>query len=464
MDASNKSLAPIYATNKANQSFTLYEGEMKFLSYSENGDINIQGNGIVRFDWFPSLKTKYDFNCDIYTESANGFLASRPSQHRLELCQRELSVKATTTLIQGSHGSGKLDEPVAIGASRGIAYLIFHIANFHDYSGEHVHNSSGYWRGRLLLEADGWRVTIDSLEPKIREELMKSLKDDGGYAITHIAKLERIDAQELVLEEALDVLNGLSYFLAFVRGMWIGPLFPVGFDSGNSCLWKQWTFYPASSYKEVASWFPLQEPEKLTMAFVGFMKRWTDSNWREPLKLAIHWYVESNLQAGAVEGSIIMTQAAFELLYEKLLGGPSIKNHQGHEKLEKLFRNAKLPLNLTAQSYDLNLLGNLLVFVKYLKERNNSSSATNIAKAITEIRNRITHPKHKNGTLEIHPADLREIHPADLRKEAWRVGLWYLELVLLDLFEYQGTYKNRLKFTWEGDYDRLPKTNSSSSR
>lgn len=455
MDASNKSLTSIYATNQANQSFTLYEGDMKFLGGSENADVNIQGNGIVRFDWFPSLKAKYDFKCDIYTESAKGFLTSMPSQNRLELCQRELSVKVTA-LIQGSHGlekldelviSGKLDELVAIGASRGIAYLIFNIANFHDYSGEHVHNSSGYWRGRLLLEADGWRVTIDSLEPKIQEELMKSLKDDGGYAITHIAKLERIDAQELVLEEALDVLNGLSYFLAFVRGMWIGPLFPVGFDSGNNCLWEQWTFYQASPYKEVASWFSLQEPKQLMMAFVGFMKRWTDSNWREPLKLAIHWYVESNLQAGAIEGSIIMTQAAFELLYERLLGSPNRKPNGG-EKLEKLFKNANLPLNLTAQFYDPSLLGNLGVFAT---EKNIS-----MPKAITEIRNRITHPQLKNGILEIHPADLR--------KEVWRVGLWYLELVLLDLFEYQGTYKNRLKFTWEGDYDRSPKTNSSSSR
>lgn len=381
-----------------------------------------------------------------------------PSQNRLELCQRELSVKVTTALIQGSHGlekldelviSGKLDELVAIGSSRGIAYLIFHIVNFHDYSGEHVHNSSGsgYWRGRLLLEADGWRVTIDSLEPKIREELMKSLKDDGGYAITHIAKLERIDAQELVLEEALNVLNGLSYFLAFVRGIWIGPLFPVGFDSGNNLLWEQWTFYPASPYKEVASWFPLQEPEQLTIAFVGFMKRWTDSNWREPLKLAIHWYIESNLQAGAVEGSVIMTQAAFELLYERLLGFPSRKI-TGDKKLEKLFVNANLPLNLTDQFCDQSSLRNLIVFAT---EKNIS-----IPKAITEIRNRITHPQYKNETFEIHPADLRQ--------EVWRVGLWYLELVLLDLFEYQGTYKNRLKFTWEGDYDKSPKINSSSSR
>ncbi|WP_434685915.1 hypothetical protein [Pseudanabaena minima] len=67
-------------------------------------------------------------------------------------------------------------------------------------------------------------------------------------------------------------------------------------------------------------------------------------------------------------------------------------------------------------------------------------------KAITEVRNKLTHLEQKE-----------KVHPKSIRKEAWRLSLWYLELVLLDLFNYQGVYKNRLRFYREGDYDELPK-------
>lgn len=77
---------------------------------------------------------------------------------------------------------------------------------------------------RLSLEAHSWRVTIDSLEPKLRKALIESLKDEGGYAITHVAKLQRIDNRSFTTEQALDVLSVLSYFLAFAQRCWVGSL------------------------------------------------------------------------------------------------------------------------------------------------------------------------------------------------------------------------------------------------
>jgi hypothetical protein len=79
----------------------------------------------------------------------------------------------------------------------------------------------------------------------------------------------------------------------------------------------------------------------------------------------------------------------------------------------------------------------------------------NLPKAITEVRNSITHPKRRKNSTSI-------VHPVDLRQETWRVGLYYLELILLDLFDYQGLYKSRMKFNWEGDYDEVPWAKSNS--
>ena len=60
------------------------------------------------------------------------------------------------------------------------------------------------------------------------------------------------------------------------------------------------------------------------------------------------------------------------------------------------------------------------------------------AAAMTTIRNTITHPTRKNrekfGT-----------HPSEARTETWNLGLWALELCLLRMFDYNGTYACRLR-------------------
>src|SRR5205807_8708390 len=64
--------------------------------------------------------------------------------------------------------------------------------------------------------------------------------------------------------------------------------------------------------------------------------------------------------------------------------------------------------------------------------------------AMTMIRNTITHPTRKNR------AKFGK-HPTDARTDAWTLGLWNLELCLLRLFEYRGTYASRLKQRYSGE-------------
>jgi hypothetical protein len=52
------------------------------------------------------------------------------------------------------------------------------------------------------------------------------------------------------------------------------------------------------------------------------------------------------------------------------------------------------------------------------------------------IRNTITHPTPANRAKY-------SSHTNQARYEAWQIGLWYLELCILRVFGYQGTYRNR---------------------
>jgi hypothetical protein len=65
MNDSHLSLNPIYITKRINQPFSLYKGDIKFLSHSEDEDTNAQGIGIVRFDWLPALRLRYKGACHL---------------------------------------------------------------------------------------------------------------------------------------------------------------------------------------------------------------------------------------------------------------------------------------------------------------------------------------------------------------------------------------------------------------
>jgi hypothetical protein len=414
MNIDSQSLTPIYISEEINQPLTLYEGDMKFVGKQGDQDIVSHGTGVVKLNWFPTTRIKYSF------ESNDSVTSNFKESHVLELVNLKASCKANATNYQLSVGiktevSGFLHEPAVITHNSNLSYVIFHLTNFHNCP--------------LLLEANGWKVTIDPLE-KI-QELTSLLEDEGGYAITHVAKLERSDKYTFTSEEALDVLNGLSSFLSFSRGIWIVPLLPLGFNDKNIPTWEIWYSSIASAYQSATSWFPIQKPENLTEAFVGFMNLWQDLDWQQPLKLAIHWYVESNLQAGAIDGSIILTHSALELLYQHRIG---IYNNDAAKKLERLFDVFKLPTSRIETKFE--LIPNLLKFAE--------EKTINMPKAITEVRNRLTHLKQKE-----------KVHPKNIREEVWRLSLWYLELVILNLFNYRGVYKNRLRCSWEGDYDEL---------
>jgi hypothetical protein len=67
--------------------------------------------------------------------------------------------------------------------------------------------------------------------------------------------------------------------------------------------------------------------------------------------------------------------------------------------------------------------------------------------ALTEIRNSLVHPEHKKrGQID------------SAYYEAWNLGLWYLEMGLLAVCGYSGTYGNRLKQRYVGQVENVPWT------
>jgi hypothetical protein len=70
--------------------------------------------------------------------------------------------------------------------------------------------------------------------------------------------------------------------------------------------------------------------------------------------------------------------------------------------------------------------------------------------SVIEVRNRLVHPP-KTGVQ--HP----EWPTNGEQREAWTLALWYLELVILRVLEYDGEYASRLqRMGWVGTTEPVP--------
>jgi len=144
----------------------------------------------------------------------------------------------------------------------------------------------------------------------------------------------------------------------------------------------------------------------------------------------IYWYARSNNTSGSgIDTGIILTQTAIErLAYEytvndkKMIEQNGFKNDlKASDKFRLLFANLDIPLTIPP-----NLL-KIQVVAKKLKHIDSPHF-------LTELRNAMVHPGHKKH---------KEFN--GLYFDAWRLGMWYLELAILNLCNYECTYTNRLQ-------------------
>src|SRR5690606_31118918 len=80
----------------------------------------------------------------------------------------------------------------------------------------------------LHFEASGWDVCL-SMHPNGNETITE-LKANRGFGITHLGTIARQDRSNFTGAAVSNLLEGLHYYLAFVRGFWCGPALASGVD------------------------------------------------------------------------------------------------------------------------------------------------------------------------------------------------------------------------------------------
>jgi hypothetical protein len=324
-----------------------------------------------------------------------------------------------------------------------MSFLIFHLFNFVDLFGSRnstqQDGSTMYRIEHVDLICDEWNIELKSLL-STRDDI-KKLNEEGGYRLTHVVGIKRVDSTLFSGKEAQECLRALRFFLSFSKGGWCEPICAVGFDESGNRIWESWSSSREPWYAP-SSWFDHHNGSQLAILFPGFMKRWNNDDWREALHEVIYWYLNANFSSRGIDAGIILTQAAIERLsYEyavkdkRLLMLNGFKDLWASDKFRLLFSSLGIPLEIPKETPEI---------VKLAK----NFSWLDAPHALTEIRNSLVHPEHKRrGQLD------------SVYYEAWNLGLWYLEMGLLAVCGYSGTYGNRLKQRYVGQVEKIPWAN-----
>ncbi len=422
----------VYEADKINQPIQLYAGPLT----AEYSDATLPGTGTIAFEFLPKPRIHFQFDVPRGSREMPGMGKTRL-----------IAVNAKRTLMANvtSFGANDSNEQCVRGEVVGdetsltevqLKHVIFHLPNFARVLGESIRDdvASCHWPGRLPMEADGWRITLDRINPPESalwtDPLYDILKDTAGYAITHVGHIERSDGGAFSVEQVGNVLRVLFHFLSFCRGAWCSPQLPVGFNACAERVWERWQACPTDNWKQVGTW--LNDFRGMNAALPGFFDRFASDLWEEPIRWAIFWYVEANESAGGIEGATILIQAALELLaWTMFVKDRAVLSENGFDKRPAA---DKLRLLASACGVPLAIPSSFVEIPKLAKEYN----WADVPQSFTEIRHALVHPKN----------ELRQsgrITDAKPLKECWRLGLWLLELVLLRLANYDGVYVNRLK-------------------
>ena len=288
-------------------------------------------------------------------------------------------------------------------------------------------NNVSVSKGRLLFENDKYIITLDKSNKY--KNLSDELEENGGYILLYSGELKSKKGP-IKFEESKDIFHCLNTFLTFLNGRRTSALFMSGIFE-NKTMWCDYTNYFVDTFKNVTSWPQNHSISKLNETWVKFSEIWKDVDDRDFLTSAIHWYIEANNNSGFSEGSIIMAQTALELLYnwwiienKKIIIGKDSENINASNKIRLLL--SQLNINHTVPI----AFSNLQAFIDSEKQIIDAPDAT------VQIRNAIVHSQEEKRKK------LSSIHDK-AKYEALQLFLWYIEMTLLKMLEYDDKYYNR---------------------
>ena len=439
---------PIFDSTGVNEDIELYRGAMRFTQ----GDKTASGTGTIRLSWlpFPAIRFEADTQPNERIEYFNN------ERTELELLDKwsgnsfAVNVNSTSTFSYGGNtpvrGHIELwsDNPDAM-----IDHVVTHFINLNQFRGEAISDGQTIHVGRADLEFAGWRVQVDKI---VNEDFQKKLKDARGFGITHVGKISRCDNSAFSMKECEQIRDGLYHFCSFCNGSWAGPSMFVGNDHSGCPVSRDSTVPRITGFRGAQNWFSDLVKFNMRDLFPGFMKKWTDVTWKQTVNNAIFWYITANSANVSIENGIVLNHVAFEtlswtyLVEEKgLVSSNDLGNMKAADMLRRLLTEMKIPADVPSH---------FLRLADFARSNGNCDGP----KVITLMRNAHVHPSPKNRNRLDRAG-------TNAQFEARELSMYYLEMMLLRVFDYRGQVSSRItEAEYKGGEVRfVPWTNGNGS-
>lgn len=434
-------LKPFYDFKDPNESITLASD----IPCSFHADKKmLKGIAEVKLSFLPRPGIDIEVQCDF--DSFIHFNSILSDTQSISINGHDIPVFATSVSTP-TEGKTKItftpfQEPIPWVGDKNtkLSKIVFHIFNFKDTFGtsrQVIEKDGGFYSKEITtLKSKKWTVEFHNHETtKVKEKL----KETGGYGLTHVACLFRTDGASFTAEEAEQLFGDLYLFFTFSHGAFCTAVLPVGFNETGEMVWAQFNS-PRHSSDSQFYWFDPHHCDELAELFPNFLSILENEEWKDTLHTVIYWYARSNNNSGGIDTGIVLTQIAIERLsfeyavnQRKLLEAEGFKKLSASDKFRILFSSLDLPIEIPEKLPD----------VKTVAKRHNLVDAPHV---LTKVRNSMVHSEHKKTE-----------NYSEIYFDIWQLGLWYLELSILKLCNYKGTYANRLeKNRWVGTVENVP--------
>lgn len=431
-----KDLSPIIDLpvnmDEANEIIEIYSGKFQL----KNEELELLIDGKIAYHWFAQKGAIFIGN--LISASESPFKSDRALDY-YELIIDGLSVGEAFIVNRKRSSSsehttikGVFTKFVVIGdGSINVDSVTFAIPNLKEFNGLPVYKKSedsvSTSNSRIVLDNDEFQVTIDkTIDYRTRKE---SLNSKGGYLLLYSGRINKKKGS-ISLKKSRSFFYCFDTFLSFLNGRRISTAFHNGVFKEN-IVWSDYSNYSIDIYKNSNSWTLMHSTYGFNELFKNFSNLWKDENDRSFLTSAIHWYIEANNNSGYTEGSIVMAQTALELIYnwlliEKngLLIGKDSENISAANKIRLLLSHLKIKNDVP------ETLDHLKEYLASNKEYIDGPET------IVQIRNAIVHS-------QIEKRKKYSAIPFFAKHEALKLCLWYIEMSLLFILEYDGKYSNR---------------------
>jgi len=440
-----KAIPPVYRINKRNQIIDLGVYRANISVDSEVDEVDLRA--YIKTE--PSLKIEFEFDTQISWSSLFEVF-NRKKTIAVTIPDTKIDSPMILVGMQPGLGGTRVKliparQSVEVGSLGRAIKIRFHLVNFSDFMSKDavkINTKGGGFARReaIILEHNGYEVVI--IETPDTRQTMESLKQLGGRAITHTGSIRKLNDSLLTPTETIELLFILSQFLSFAIGSWTSPILPVGYDASRVRVWESWGLRKINSWKRHQSWLDDHHAEVLTSIFKGFAGLWNDATWSETLKASVYWYVFSNMRVANVDGSIILAQAALERIawvylteHVRTYSKTKAKKLSAAQKVTEVLNDCKIPVSLP---------GNYTRLAAYAA----AFACADGPQTIASIRNNLVHPVNKaKGSGVIMDG---------VYHEALSLYMWYIELVLLNLMGFSGSYSNRITANMVGQVEKVP--------